>query len=166
MQNYTTTQGATNFTDAQSGFMDATGFLDLLSGLQFNTGGNLRSKLGYSDNSPFKSLGSIDIDGNVIDMSRTGKTLLATPDVGEPRELKPYSGTHVFPGATKVTETPIKAKGGKAKAQKWLNNYYQEGGPVSYTHLDVYKRQTSSSPSLNKSLRSTSLGISGISPSL
>ena len=101
MQNYTTTQGATNFTDAQSGFMDATGFLDLLSGLQFNTGGNLRSKLGYSDNSPFKSLGSIDIDGNVIDMSRTGKTLLATPDVGEPRELKPYSGTHVFPGATR-----------------------------------------------------------------
>lgn len=126
MQEYATTQGATNVADINSGFVDASNFLNLLSGLEFKEGGNLMSKLGYSDNSPFKSLKSINIDGNIIDMSKTGTAILATPDVGEPRELAPYSGTHVFPGAKTVTEVPIKAKGGKPK--KWLNKYYQEGG--------------------------------------
>lgn len=126
MGSYTGSQTAINTVDIVGGFANSTSFLNLLSGLEFKEGGNIMSKLGYSDNSPFKSLKSINIDGNIIDMSKTGTAILATPDVGEPRELAPYSGTHVFPGAKTVTEVPIKAKGGKPK--KWLNKYYQEGG--------------------------------------
>lgn len=127
MDSYTGSQTAINTLDITGGFLNSSNFLNLLSGLEFKEGGNIMSKLGYSDNSPFKKLSSINIDGNIIDMSQTGTTIMATPDVGEPRELQPYSGTHVFPGAKTVTEVPIKAKGGTAK-KKWLSTYYQEGG--------------------------------------
>lgn len=54
-----------------------------------------------------------------------GKPILAIPDAGQPAVMPPYSGTHVFPGATSVLEIPVpkKKKGGK---KKW--SYYQEGG--------------------------------------
>lgn len=125
IQKYIGTQTDTNNTDIMSGFTSASTLIDLLSNLSFSTGGNLMSKLGYADHSPFKTLKSIPIDGNIIDMSNTGVELLAIPDVGEPRQLKPYSGTHIFPAATRVVETPIFKKGGKKKR---LNKYYQEGG--------------------------------------
>lgn len=83
------------------------------------------AQLGYSVNSPYKNMPAIDIPGNNITMANTNRPLMAYPNVGHPRLLLPFSGTHIFPGATSVREVPVKKKGGKPK------KYYQAGGPGS-----------------------------------
>ena len=66
--------------------------------------GELLSKFGYRDDSPFKSRPFIDIDTPTgeIDMSNTGIPILANNKV-----LPPYSGIHNM-GTTKVREVPLK----------------------------------------------------------
>lgn len=83
--------------------------------------------LGYSDNSPYKYLPEITIPGNNITMENTGTPLVGIPDVGDPRMMEPYSGTHIFPGASKVKEMPVMKKGGRKKMRRVP--YYQPGGP-------------------------------------
>lgn len=76
------------------------------------------AQLGYADNSPYKNMPSIDIPGNNITMQNTGMPLLAVPDAGAPRVMPPYSGTHMFPGATSVKEIPMKMKKGGRKKHR------------------------------------------------
>ena len=63
---------------------------------------------GYSDGSPYRTRKYIIIDGDTIDMSKTGMALRLIPDVGEEKVAEPYSGTHRFPGATFVKEVPLR----------------------------------------------------------
>lgn len=63
---------------------------------------------GYSDGSPYRTRKYIIIDGDTIDMSKTGMALRLIPDVGEEKIAQPYSGTHKFPGATSVKEVPLR----------------------------------------------------------
>ena len=65
-------------------------------------------RLGYSDGSPYRTRKYIIIDGDTIDMSKTGMALRLIPDVGEEKIAEPYSGTHRFPGATFVKEVPLR----------------------------------------------------------
>lgn len=67
---------------------------------------NFKQKMGYRNDSPFKNEPSQNIHSNVISMDNVDKTLLAIPDVGIPKMLTPNSGTHIFPGASIVTEIP------------------------------------------------------------
>jgi hypothetical protein len=64
-------------------------------------------KLGYSDGSPYRNRKYIVINGDTIDMSKTGIPLRLIPDKGEEKIVDPYSGTHSFPGATSVKEVPL-----------------------------------------------------------
>lgn len=116
-----TTAGQTITSDALTQFGGLNSLLSLLG--TFQQGGSVQA-LGYSDNSPYKELPKIDIDGDTIDMSETGIPIKATPDKGKPKILEPYSGLHTFKGATKITETPHMKKGGKQKQY----NYFQQGG--------------------------------------
>ena len=59
-------------------------------------------KLGYSDGSPYRNRKYIVINGDTIDMSKTGIPLRLIPDKGEEKIAEPYSGMHSFPGATSV----------------------------------------------------------------
>ena len=63
---------------------------------------------GYSDGSPYRTRKYIIIDGNTIDMSKTGIKLRLTPNVGDEKIAEPYSGKHTFPGATSVKEVPLR----------------------------------------------------------
>jgi len=71
----------------------------------------LEQMLGYRDDSPFRNKSSINIYSDTIDMGQkgdgTGTPLLAVADNGDSKILKPYSGTHFFPGASMVTEVPV-----------------------------------------------------------
>lgn len=67
-------------------------------------------KMGYKDNSPHKENSFIDINSNNITMGNVKKFLLSIPDQGEPKILKPESGTHIFPEASKVREIPLPLK--------------------------------------------------------
>lgn len=113
-----------NTVKSSNDYVGASGLLNLLELLQFQQGGSV-SRLGYSDNSPYKNKDSITIPGNIITMENTGMPIKAVPDVGRTRILPPYSGLHVFPGATSVKEVPNKRKGGKLPKKY---NYFQEGG--------------------------------------
>jgi hypothetical protein len=64
-------------------------------------------KLGYSDGSPYCNRKYIVINGDTIDMSKTGIPLRLIPDKGEEKIAEPYSGAHSFPGATSVKEVPL-----------------------------------------------------------
>jgi hypothetical protein len=64
-------------------------------------------KLGYSDGSPYRNRKYIVINGDTIDMSKTGIPLRLIPDKGEEKIVDPYSGAHSFPGATSVKEVPL-----------------------------------------------------------
>jgi hypothetical protein len=64
-------------------------------------------KLGYSDGSPYRNRKYIVINGDTIDMSKTGIPLRLIPDKGEEKIAEPYSGAHSFPGATSVKEVPL-----------------------------------------------------------
>lgn len=64
-------------------------------------------KSGYADGSPYRKRKYITISGDTIDMSKTGMKLRLIPDVGEEVVAEPYSGTHHFPGASKVKEIPV-----------------------------------------------------------
>lgn len=92
------------------------GLLGLLE--QFQQGG--KSKLGYSDGSPYAKEPHIVIPGNRVDMSKTGISLKLIPDVGKPKTVKPYSGIHTFPKATTIMEMPILQAGGKTENPKQL----------------------------------------------
>jgi hypothetical protein len=85
--------------------------------------GGAVQRLGYSDGSPFQNRDSISIQGNVIDMSNTGKALTLKPNVGRSIKALPYSGMHIFPGATSVKEVPVFQWGGRVHP-------YQEGGNI------------------------------------
>lgn len=74
--------------------------------------GHLEQMLGYRDDSPFKNKPIININSDTITMDGVGKTLLATSDNGIIKILKPYSGTHYFPGASRITEVPLPKGGG------------------------------------------------------
>lgn len=89
---------------------------------EFAKGGKAQ-RLGYSDGSPYRSLPSLVIDNNIIDMSNTGIPLYAQSNTGEVKLLPPYSGEHTFEGADSVLEIPIMKYGGKVKKKK-----YQAGG--------------------------------------
>lgn len=128
------------------------GFLDYLSGhykdFQYHEWGlDRKSKenslqtggkaiQGYSDNSPYKNAPSINIPGNNITMANTGMPLMGVPDVGEPRVMQPYSGTHIYPGASHVQEIPMGQMGGNLKGLKLVPSGTQDQVPVSY---DVWK---------------------------
>lgn len=87
-----------------------------------------KAELGYSDGSPYKYLPEIDIPGNNITMANTGQHLLAIPDRGAPKVMAPYSGTHIFPGASQVKEIPMQhMKMGGRKGKRKIP-YYQAGG--------------------------------------
>lgn len=83
-----------------------------------------KAKLGYADNSPYLNEPSITIPGGNITMANTGRPIMAYPDIGTPKLMPPYSGTHIFPNANNVTEVPMR-EGGKKKKKI---PYYQEGG--------------------------------------
>lgn len=106
---------------SQMGYNQFGNLFSLLDTLQFQSGGSI---MGYRDDSPYKDMPHMVIDGNIIDMSETGRELKLIPDVGKPKIAKPYSGIHKFPGASKILEIPVMKKGGKKK--KAYN--YQEGG--------------------------------------
>lgn len=91
--------------------------------------GGAVSKLGYSDNSPYRGMPAIDIPGNNITMENTGMPLLAVPDAGAPRVMAPYSGNHVFPGASTVKEIPMPMKKGGRKFRK-IPMYQMGNGPA------------------------------------
>lgn len=82
-------------------------------------------RVGYSDGSPFMQLPQIQINSSLIDMSRTGVPIKATPNKGKAKVLQPYSGVHEFKGAKTVTETIHMAKGGKTPKKY---DYMQSGG--------------------------------------
>ncbi|MFZ2486970.1 MAG: glycoside hydrolase family protein [Anaerolineae bacterium] len=101
----------------------------------------LEQMLGYRDDSPFRNKSSINIYSDTIDMGQkgdgTGTPLLAVADNGDSKILKPYSGTHFFPGASMVTEVPIAQNGGPTthqdsvahQANKILKYEQLKGGP-------------------------------------
>lgn len=84
--------------------------------------------MGYADNSPYKNMPAIDIPGNQITMDQTGQPLLAIPDKGMPKIMAPYSGNHVFHGASSVREVPIKQRARKGGRIKKAVPMYQGGG--------------------------------------
>ena len=74
------------------------------------------SKLGYSDNSPYKERPYIPIEGNNITMNQTGKHLTAIPldewdNILGIHDLEPYSGDYEFEGANRVLEIPKGQRG-------------------------------------------------------
>lgn len=111
--------------------------------------GHLEQMLGYRDDSPFKNKPIININSDTITMDGVGKTLLATSDNGISKILKPYSGTHFFPGAKVVTEVPIAQDGGQPTPNntneiiKLLGmNKYMSGGRVTQNYMPVGNEKT------------------------
>ena len=94
--------------------------------------GHLEQMLGYRDDSPFKNKPTINISSDTITMDGVGKTLLATSDNGITKILKPYSGTHYFPGASVVTEVPLAKNGGTLE-------YKQGGQPTPNNNNEIIK---------------------------
>jgi hypothetical protein len=105
-----------------------------------------KSELGYADNSPYKNEPSITIDSNTIDMSKTSKPLMAYPNIGTPKLMKPKSGTHIFPEATHVVEVPLLGKGGKKKKKI---PFYQEGGQPVPTGVQMEEDEIIVTPNLD-----------------
>lgn len=113
--------------NAQDSFDQFNSFASLFDFIgSFEKGGNMKAKLGYSDNSPYKNEPSIVIPSGNIDMSKTSMPILAIPNKGTPKIMQPKSGTHIFPDAQSVLEIPMMKWGGKKKKKKVP--YYQEGG--------------------------------------
>lgn len=69
-------------------------------------GGDAVSRLGYSDDSPFRNKKSNHIKSNKITMSNTGIPLVGVSDTGDMKFMSPYSGEHEFDGNS-VMEYPI-----------------------------------------------------------
>jgi hypothetical protein len=75
-------------------------------------GGDTQTQ-GYKDTSPYNDEPYIDIFSNNITMDGVSIPLYAQADTGETRILPPNSGTHYFPGASVVRETPMAQNGGR-----------------------------------------------------
>jgi len=95
---------------------------------------------GYSDNSPYNNSKYIPIPGNIIDMSNTSRPIVGIPDNGKPKVMAPNSGSHTFPGASMVVETPFEIKRSSKKKysnpKKYKPDEYQMGGGIGRDEED------------------------------
>lgn len=148
-QNFGQQYGALgNQATAANDYRGFASLIGLLDNFNFQRGGSLTAvvplaaQMGYADGSPFRGQPSIDIPGNTITMANTGMPLTAIPNNGAPVNLAPYSGVHVFPGATQVKEIPMKKKGGKKF------NYQMGGIPQLAVGAQLEKGEVFVTPSV------------------
>ena len=96
-------------------FPTAIGTIASTKSKQYKQGGIIKD-----DEGQWNHPGEItEIQGNNMATHGYGDIpLYVVPDVGEPRIIEANSGNHIFPGATKFTEYPM-----KKKSKGWLDKY-------------------------------------------
>lgn len=117
------------------------------------------SKLGYSDNSPYKNRDYIPIEGNNITMAKTGKSLTAIPldewdNILGIHDLSPYSGEYEFEGADRVLEIPKGQVGNRSPRHPETDEekalrLFQYNTSHSLADMKRYERSLKSNKAIN-----------------